>query len=112
MGEAAETYLFQGVTRSRVFPLPLQCLWGKLQKHFLVKVSSEVAMSFRVAGMALCGIPFHTLHFTLCTPHSTLDALHSTLYTPHFIVAFGHFLLQRDLCFANCVWTSVSLSCV
>ena len=33
MGEAAETYLFQGVTRSGGFPLASQCLWGKLQKY-------------------------------------------------------------------------------
>ena len=36
MGEAAETYLFQGVTRSRGFPLASQCLWGKLEKRFLL----------------------------------------------------------------------------
>ena len=39
MGEVSEIYLFQGVTRSRGFPLASQCLWGKLQKHFLFKVS-------------------------------------------------------------------------
>ena len=89
MGEAAETYLLQGVTRSSGFPLASQCLWGQLQKHVLVKVSSEVEMSFCVATVAL--VTFHstlyctlyTLHSTLYTPHFTLHTLHSTLYTPH-----------------------------
>ena len=39
MQKAAETYLFHTVTRSRGFPLPSQCLWGKLEKLFFSKVS-------------------------------------------------------------------------
>ena len=39
MGEAAETYLFRGVTRSLGFPLASQYLWGKLQQRFFFKVS-------------------------------------------------------------------------
>ena len=39
MGEAAETYLFRGVTRSRGCPLASQCLWGKLENRFFLNVS-------------------------------------------------------------------------
>ena len=33
------------------------CLWGKLQNLSFWKVSRQVVMSFRVAGVALCDIP-------------------------------------------------------
>ena len=33
------------------------CLWGKLQNLSFWKVSKQVVMSFRVAGVALCDIP-------------------------------------------------------
>ena len=39
------------------FPVASPCLWGKLQNLSFSKVSTQVVMSFCVAGVALCDIP-------------------------------------------------------
>ena len=39
------------------FPVASPCLWGKLENMSFSNVSKQVAMSFCVAGVALCDIP-------------------------------------------------------
>ena len=46
------------------FPVVSPCLWGKPQNLSFSKVSTQVVMSFCVAGVALCDIP--TCLITTC----------------------------------------------
>ena len=50
---------FASTCLSRVadFPVASPCLWGKLENVSFSNVSTQVVMSFCVAGVALCDIP-------------------------------------------------------
>ena len=56
------------------FLVPSRCQWGKLQNLALLKVSKEVVMSFRLAGVALCDIPtcFMTCQKWFCVASAIL----------------------------------------
>ena len=105
------------VSRVADFPVASPCLWGKPQNLPFSNVSTQVVMSFCVAGVALCDIPtclitcrkcqnwrksrtkcwFFCIHVScleslvlLHTPHSSLHTLHSSLYTPHSTLCTLH----------------------
>ena len=46
------------------FPVVSPCLWGKPQNLSFSNVSTQVVMSFCVAGVALCDIPTCLMMFT------------------------------------------------
>ena len=45
------------LSRVAGFPVASPCLWGKLENLSFSNVSTQVVMSFCVAGVALCDIP-------------------------------------------------------
>ena len=47
----------RNIARNRGFAPISQYLWGKVEKHFLIKVFSGIKISFRVVGVALFLIP-------------------------------------------------------
>ena len=79
------------------FILPWQCLCGKLQNLSLSKASKQVAMSFCVAGVALCDIQtcFVTCQKSFCGRRSTLDT------SSHFAWQAQHFGHVELSVFAN-----------
>ena len=54
------------LSRVSRFPVASPCLWGKPQNISFSNVSTQVVMSFCMAGVALCDIPTCLMMFTKC----------------------------------------------
>ena len=98
MGEAAETFLFQGVLRSCDVVLPGMrgTLWHSMcfRMHLCARQSWQ--KSRNVYGRICRKLSFSRRHKKMgrrSTPHSTLHTAHPTLYTPHFTLHTPPFTL-------------------